>query len=135
MAIFLFTISAFGQSVSVSKILNFLKDQNLTTIGADLKKVGFNFKGKSEFDGFTEFAYQKKGNSGLEQININYNDELFSIVYKTSTEAFSAYKAKLLTNDFQYAYSYKNSKFYESENMRIGINENSSIISLFVKVK
>lgn len=134
-AMFLCTISTFGQSVSASKILNFLNSQNTTTIGADLKKVGFTFKGKSEFDGFTEFSYLKNGNYGLEKINIGYNDELFSVVYKTSPEAFNGYKAKLLTSDFQYTYSFKNSKYYENENMRIGINEVSNIISCFVKLK
>lgn len=127
--------SVFGQSVSASKILNFLNSQNTTTIGAELKKVGFTFKGKSNFDGYTEYAYNKNGLYGLEKFNITLNDELFAISYKTSPEAFQAYKIKLLTNDFVYAYEMRNNKYYENGNMRIGINENSSIISLFVKLK
>ncbi len=129
------SFSVFGQSVSASKILNFLNSQNTTTIGAELKKVGFTFKGKSNFDGNTEYSYYKNGRFGLEKFNVTSNDELFSIVYKTSPEAFQAYKHKLLTNDFEYAYEMRNNKYYENGSMRIGINENSSIISLFVKLK
>lgn len=135
LAIFLCTTSIFGQSVSASNILNFLNIQNTTTIGNELKKIGFTFKGKSQFDGFTEFSYQKNGNYGLEKINIGYNDELFSVVYKTSQDAFNAYKTKLLTNDFQHAYNFKNTKYYENGTVRIGINETSHIISCFVKLK
>lgn len=129
------SITVFCQSVSTSKILNFLNIQNITTIGTELKKVGFTFKGKSNFDGYTVYAYNKNGRYGLEKFNVGFNDELFTIVYKTSPEAFQAYKLKLLTNDFVYAYEMRNNKYYENENMRIGINENSSIISLFVKLK
>lgn len=129
------SISVFSQSVSASKILNFLNNQNTTSIGTELKKVGFTFKGKSNFDGYTEYAYNKNGRYGLEKFNVTLNDELFSIVYKTSPEAFQAYKLKLLTNDFEYAYEMRNNKYYENGSIRIGINENSSIISLFVKLK
>ena len=135
LTIFLCTTSAFGQSVSASKILNFLDSQNTSAIGTELKKVGFTFKGKSQFDGFTEFSYQKSGKYGLEKINIGFNDELFSVVYKTSQDAFNAYRTKLLTDDFQHAYNFKNTQYYENGSMRIGINKTSYIISCFVKLK
>ncbi|GAB6009539.1 hypothetical protein [Dysgonomonas reticulitermitis] len=129
-------IGANAQSISASKILSYLNGQKQTVISADLSKLGFVQTEKKETTTFVGYAYTKKGRAGVENINIAINDELFSIIYKPSTTAiYSALKEKMLTKDFEYSYSHQSTKYYESTNMRIGINDTGKIISFFVKKK
>jgi hypothetical protein len=130
-----FNSSLCGQSVSVSKVVQFLISQDRTIIDLELKKLGFKFIEKKKFDEFIQYTYFKNGMSGKEKINVGTNDELFCIQYFTTADAFNIYKAKLLTDDFHFAYNYKENQYYENESMRIGLNEKSSIISCFVPLK
>lgn len=130
------SITINAQSISASKILNYLNSQKQTTISADILKLGFTQTEKKETSTFSGYAYTKKDKMGTENLNIAVSDELFSIIYKPATAAiYSALKEKMLTKDFTYPYSHQATKYYESTNMRIGINDTSKIISFFVKRK
>ena len=136
-AITLLSFSAYGQSVSASKIISFLESQNNTEITQNLKTLGFVFKGKSKVIGnFYEYMFYSTTDYGTELLSISQNDELFGVVYKlANSNFFNSLKEKLLTSEFGYAYSYKNTKYYESTNMRIGVNSESRILSFFVALK
>jgi len=133
----LLSISTYGQSVSASKIISFLESQSKTEITQKLKDLGFTYKGESELAGnFKEYTFYTTSEYGTELINIGQNDELFSVVYKlANSNFFNSLKEKLLTSKFEYSYSYKNNKYYESSNMRIGINIKNNILSFFVALK
>lgn len=125
-----------AQSLSASKIINYLHGQNQTEISADLLMQGFILAEKKETAMFKGYAYTKKSSYGIENFNLAVNDELFSIIYKpATTDIYSAIKEKMLTKDFIYSYSYQTTKYYESSNIRIGVNDTNKIISFFVKLK
>lgn len=125
-----------AQSISASKIINYLGSQKQTEISADLLQLGFIQTEKKETTMFKGYAYTKKSSYGIENFNLAVNDELFSIIYKPATsDIYSAIKEKMLTKDFIYSYSYQATKYYESSNMRIGANDTNKIISFFVKLK
>lgn len=125
-----------AQSISASKIINYLDGQKQIEISADLLKLGFIQTEKKETSMFKGYAYTKKSSYGIENFNLAINNELFSIIYKPATsDIYSAIKEKMLTKDFIYSYSYQTSKFYENSNMRIGVNDTKCIISFFVKKK
>jgi hypothetical protein len=126
---------SFTQSLSASKILNFLEVQKITVIKSELAKCKFKYLDKQFVDGTETYAFNEIGNFGMELIYVSKSDELFSIVYKMPNDIYLALKDKLLTKEFFYSYSFKNSMYYESENMRIGINDESSILSFFVRIK
>lgn len=92
------------------------------------------YKGKSKVIGnFNEYKFYATTDYGTELVSISQNDELFSIIYKLAdSNFFSPLKEKLLTTEFGYVYSYKNTKYYESANMRIGVNTERKILSFFV---
>lgn len=125
-----------AQSISASKIINYLDSQKQSEISSDLLRLGFVLTEKKETAMFTGRAYTKKSGYGIESLNLAVNDELFSIIYKPATsDIYSAIKEKMLTKDFIYSYSYQVTKYYESSNMRIGINDTSKTISFFVTLK
>lgn len=133
---FCISVSINAQSISASKILGYLNGQKQSVISADLLKLGFTQPDKKESTTFTGYAYTKKGELGIEYLSIVINDEIFSVLYKPATTAlYSALKEKMLTKDFVYTYSYLTAKYYESSDMRIGINDTNNVISFFVKKK
>jgi len=130
------TYNLSAQSLSTSKILDYLEKQDMSIISADLVKLGFTSTEKKETTVFKGYGYSKNDEFGSEKVNIAINDELFSVIYKPATKnIYSAIKEKMLTKDFPYSYSYQATKYYESSAMRIGINDRNSIISFFVKKK
>ncbi|MCC2600498.1 hypothetical protein [Sphingobacterium sp. FBM7-1] len=133
--IFFSTTCTYAQSVSVSKLMKILKTQNLTDISSELKELGFIYRGKRQQDGFSIMPYTKKNTiETTEELVVSVNDELFSLLYKVNPNFFNAYKSKLLTDDFSYSYEANGNRYYENNNMRIGFNEKSYIISLFTKL-
>ena len=86
-------------------------------------------------DGYLLYWFHKESSLGVELLQIGKNSELFMLLYVPAKAYFSTYKELLLTNDFDYKYSGPNDKYYENETMRIGINSNKGIISLFVNLK
>lgn len=63
------------------------------------------------------------------------NSELFMFVYMPEYSVYEILKNKILTPDFKYSYSYKNSKYYENWKIRVGINDVGGIISVFEPLK
>lgn len=136
LAIVLFSFSSYGQSVSASKILTFLTSQNVSNIKSELTSSGFKSLGQKRDYNIEIQSFMKSDRLGKEHIEIGKNSELFMLVYRpVSKEYFTALKSKLLTSDFVYAYELKNNRFYESENMRIGVNTQSGLLSFFVALK
>lgn len=124
-----------AQSVTVTKVLHYLEIQNQIEIEKDLVKVGFKFNKKRSEPNMTEYSYNKTDNYGLQKISIFNNDELFSIVYHPVSDFYLSMKEIMLKKvDFTYAYTNKDTKFYESSNMRIGINDKYETVSFFVKL-
>lgn len=131
------TKNAIAQSVSASKIYEFLESQNPKQILKDITAKGFKYKSDllmSDY-GFNAKAYQKNASLGTEYFTVGNNDELFIIIYRPILKAYSGYKEKLLTSDFKYSYLYKNIKYYENSFMRIGINDKTGDLSFFSKNK
>lgn len=127
-----FTNNTNAQSVSASKILNYLENQKQTEISNALIKAGFQSDGKETNYNGTLYSYHKAGTYGLEKFSFGYTEELFSIIYKPASNFYSAMKEKMLTSDFVYSYSYKETKYYENGSMRIGVNDVAKTISFFV---
>jgi len=123
-----------AQSISASKIMKYIENQKQTEIAKELLSMGFVYDGKETNNNMTMYSYSKKANNGLEKLTIGYNDELFIVHYKpTTNEIYSSIKEKMLTSDFGYSYSYKTTKYYENGSMRIGVNDTSKSISFFAK--
>lgn len=137
LAIVLISFSTYGQSISASKILSYLDSQSLTKIKSELASSGFKSMGQeSDYNNIQIQSFMKSDRLGKEHIELGKNSELFMFVYKpVSKEYFTALKSKLLTSEFVFAYKLKNNKYYESENMRIGVNTKSNILSFFVALK
>lgn len=77
------------------------------------------------------YQFVKKTSRGLEKIEMGKNSELFMFVYKSESAVYEILKSKILTSDFKYSYSYKNAKYYQNEEMRIGADDKNKIISIF----
>lgn len=137
LSILLFTTTVSAQSLSASKIVSIIDNQNHSFITEKMKLSGFTYDGTDKFAGnMVEYRYIKSTSYGLEQLTVGGNDELFSVVYKmANSNVFNALREKMLTYHFEYAYSYKNTKYYESSNMRIGVNQGKNILSFFVVKK
>ena len=82
-----------------------------------------------------QYQFAKKSSHGVETVEISKNSELFMFVYKTNSEVYQILKNKLLLPSFSYAYAYKNTKYYENSQMRIGLNDNNNILSIFKPLK
>jgi len=126
-----------GQSISASKIFEFLQHQQTSKIVADLTSKQFKYMttNTNSSYGITLKEYSKEGSLGKENFTFGKNNELFMIIYHPATSAtFEAYKTKFLTADFGYAYSYKDTKYFENGSMRIGINEVRCNLSFFCKL-
>ncbi|MGY0426805.1 MAG: hypothetical protein ACWIPI_08265 [Polaribacter sp.] len=125
-----------AQSISASKILNILDSQNSVKIKSELVDLGFKYM-REETDYNVQInSFMKSDRMGREHIGLGKNSELFMFVYKPANkDIYNILKSKLLTSEFKYSYSYKDDKFYESDNMRIGIKDKFNIISFFVALK
>ena len=121
----------FPQSLSITKVVGYASESNMNLISSELQQKGFTLQ-KSTVDGYPMHSYKK---SSGEVINITRNDELRMVIYKPSYEVYKVFKNKVLTKEFQYAYSYKNNDYYESNFMRIGYNDLNGIISFFKPLK
>lgn len=127
-----FVIAA--QSISASKLLSYANSQNINIITKELKQIGFQTKTDNS-EGYPIYQFLKKTSKGTESIEMGKNTELFMFTYKPSVDVYIIIKNKILTPDFQFAYSYKNANYYENGNMRIGANDISGIISVFKPLK
>lgn len=126
----------YGQSISASQIITILNSQNNSKVEDNLKSMGFKFMSKEEDNGIQISSYMKSGRYGSEHLELGRNKELYMFVYKpASSDFYEALKEKFLTSEFQYSYTFKNAKYYETTEMRLGINNSSSIISFFVPLK
>ncbi len=122
----LFTGLLYGQSISASKIHEFLNSQNVKSI--------------SDYLTTKDFVYQndiliKKGAYGYEALSFFKNDELFGIAYQPAGEFYSSYKEKLLTPDLKYVYQGGGNEYYENNDMRIGVNNTTKMITFFKALK
>ena len=125
-----------AQSVSATKILNILENQNLAKIKTELVGLGFKQMGKATDYNVQINSFMKSDRMGREHIELGKNSELFMFVYKPANkDLYNALKTKLLTSDFKYSYSYKDDKFYETDFMRTGAKDKYGIISFFVALK
>lgn len=125
-----------AQSISASKILSVLENQNFIKVKSELTELGFKSMGDETDYNINILSFQKSDRLGREHIEIGKNSELFMFVYKPVSKAyFNSLKEKMLTSDFKYSYTHKNAKYYETSVMRLGINESASIISFFVPLK
>lgn len=123
-----------AQSISASKILDYANSQNISLITKELKQLGFQTKTDNS-EGYPIYQFAKKTSRGIEKIEMGKNTELFMFTYKLANDVYNIIRDKILTSDFQFAYNYKNSKYYENGKMRIGINDTSGIISVFKPLK
>ena len=130
----LFPIFFSAQSISASKILDYANSQNISLITKELKQLGFQTKTDNS-EGYPIYQFAKKTSRGIENIEMAKNTELFMFTYKPANDVYNIIKDKILTSDFQFAYNYKNSKYYENGKMRIGANDVSGIISVFKPLK
>lgn len=133
--IFIFSMfsTAYGQSVSVTKILSLVESRSVDIVSKELFELGFKLEESTVEDGFKIKQFSKHIKSNKESMMISINSELFMTSYKTTQkEAYDILKQKLLTSNFKYAYSYKNNLYYESNSMRIGLNNSANIITLIV---
>lgn len=132
---FLLSPNLSAQSLSASKINSFLNQQSSTVIKQELKNQSFKLiNSNSEYNVQTS-QYSKAGSYGSEEFAFGRNSELFMITYKPSVTFYRSLKEKMLTSNFVYTYSHGNNKYFESHNMRIGINDKAGIISFFVALK
>lgn len=133
--IFLTTIFinyAYSQSFSASQLLNMVNSKNKDFVIESSTSKGFEYESnKSEYN-VSVVLYSLKGKYGQEEIGVMKSDELFGVIYQSTKVFYSALKEKLLTEDFVYVYSGGGNKYYENHKMRIGVNDNAGIISLFV---
>lgn len=127
--------NCYSQTLSKTEIFSHLESQKLEIIKNLLIKDGFIYDKMTNTDGFLLYWFHKESNLGVELLQVGKNNELFMLLYVPVKSYFSTYKELLLTNDFEYKYSTSNDKYYENETMRIGINNNKDIISLFVNLK
>lgn len=134
---FLLFLPAFlnAQSLSYSKLNDYLSNQSYQYIEADLTSKGFKYVKTTDEPNYYQKGYSKTSIDGKENISIVRNDEMFSLVYQPTTEAFNSLMQIILTPDFEYSYSYKNIKYYENGYRRVGINSEKGILSLFVNLK
>ena len=127
--------SSNAQSISVGKIHTCLQSQNQKEISKILTGLDFKFDNKATEYNMTLYTYRKIGTRGIEVFSFGYNDELFSVIYNSAKGVYSAIKEKMLTDNFVYSYSYGVTKYYESNDMRIGLNDANNTISFFVELK
>ena len=130
----LFPIFFSAQSISASKILDYANSQNISLITKELKQLGFQTKTDNS-EGYPIYQFAKKTSRGIENIEMAKNTELFMFTYKPANDVYNIIKDKILTSDFQFAYNYKNSKYYENGRMRIGVDDTNGIISVFKPLK
>lgn len=123
-----------AQSISASKFLQYTNSQNVALISKELKHLGFQTRTDNS-EGYPIYQFAKKSTRGIEKIEIGKNSELFMFTYKAEYSVYEILKNKILTSDYQYSYSYKNTKYYENGNMRIGIDDTNGIISAFKPLK
>lgn len=123
-----------AQSISASKFLQYTNSQNVALISKELKHLGFQTRTDNS-EGYPIYQFAKKSTRGIEKIEIGKNSELFMFTYKAEYSVYEILKNKILTSDYQYSYSYKNTKYYENGNMRIGIDDTNGIISAFKTLK
>jgi len=124
-----------AQSISASKIFKYLDSQDIVEISKNLKDLQFISLGKETQYNSTMYSYKKIGSYGVEQVGIGFGEELFSVIYTPEKSFYFSMKEKMISKNFVYSYSHNNSKYYESDDMRIGINDVTGIISFFVKLK
>lgn len=130
----MFSIISYSQSISASRILYFASSQNIDAIIKELKQLGFKTRTDNS-EGYTIYQFLKKTRRGVEQVEMGKNTELFMFTYKPEYSVYSILKGKILTSDFKYSYSYKNTKYYENGKTRIGDDETKGIISVFKPLK
>lgn len=123
-----------AQSISASKILDYANFQNISLITNELKQLGFQTKTDNS-EGYPIYQFVKKTSRGVEKIEMGKNSELFMFTYKPEYSVYKVLKSKMLTSDFQYRYSYKNTKYYENGKLRIGADDVNGIISIFKPLK
>ncbi|AZA52759.1 hypothetical protein [Chryseobacterium sp. G0201] len=123
-----------SQSISASKLLDYINIQNSETITKELKQLGFQTRVDNS-EGYPIYRFAKETSRGIEKIEVGKNTELFMITYRPEYTAYEILRNKILTSDFQYAYSYKSTKYYENSTMRIGADNTNGIISVFKQLK
>lgn len=126
----LLPIAISSQSLSASKLYEYANFQNIQAISKELKIKGFVTSSKIR-DGYKINDFKKAS----EQLWISSNDELFMVIYKPSYTIYILLKEKLLTDEFAYAYTYNNNKYYETKEIRLGFNDLNGIISIFKPLK
>ena len=132
-SVYLSSLSA--QSISSTKIYEYLNIQNSKTISMDIESKGFQFKGTAKAPNGNVNHYAKDSSYGHEKFSLFSNDELFAVVYKPGREYYESYKERMLTSDFKYSYSSGKDKYYENGKIRIGINSDDGILSFFADLK
>ena len=124
----------FAQSISASRLLYYANNQNIGTITKELKQLGFQTR-MDNSEGYAIYQFAKKTSRGVEKIEMGKNSEIFMFTYKPEFSVYEILKNKLLTSDYHYTYSYKNTKYYENGRMRIGVDDTNGIISVFKPLK
>lgn len=137
--ILLITISAItsnitAQSISPSKIFEYLASHNLSFIKNDLEKRGFNYKIDKR-----ELATMHLFTKGLETVGVTLSEEqknVFILNYiVNSKEYFNKLVENFKTDDMEYVNSYKNNDYYKNKMMMLGINELNNVITFTIKIK
>ena len=130
------SLPTYAQSISASQIISILKDQNDSKAIDMLKSMGFKKMSSESENGSVVTSFLKSKDDELEHLELGKNLELYMLVYKPSNnDVYNTYKEMFVTSDYEYSYSFKNANYYESQEMRIGLNDQSSIISFFVPLK
>ena len=132
----LISTSSYCQSLTERKIYKLLLSQEKELMTKEIKALGFTYSTSKNINGVKSDIYVKSNNGNdLEIVEFSFNDEMFCLQYKPTSNYYTTYKDILLTSKYKYSYSQNDDKFYDWKGLRIGINDKLKIMSIFIALK
>lgn len=133
---YIISICSNGQSINASQLLDLLTQKDIEYTSTLLKKAGFEFHGISKEYGTELHTYKFEGSYGIENFAFGKIGELFGISYQLEDKDFyNILKSKFLDPRMVFAYEAKGAKYYESADMRVGVNDTGHVLSLFIALE
>lgn len=126
-----------GQTFSKVDLFRMLNSQNTKEFVSEIKREGFIFASNNGvWDMYGKIYGSGNGNKyNLEYIAASSLKDLFMLQYKPRAKDYSRYKANIKDSSYSYAYTFETHKYYENGTYRIGFDDNTCIISMFVALK
>lgn len=113
------------QSLQSSDLEDFVTSQTIEEISNTMTSKGFVKSEELQNDLlYTNF---KKDD---ERITLVVNNQLFSVVYKTNVSNAVTKANSFISMGYKYSHTYKNNEYYDSSDMRIGLNRINGILTL-----